>query len=74
MKYLGLMISSDGRMWKEVEAKIGGEGATQVIGELDDVILRRKELSRPRSTKLKVVNTMMMPTLLYGCEMWTQMR
>lgn len=71
MKYLGLMISSDGRMWKEVEAKIGG-GATQVIGELDDVILRRKELSR--STKLKVVNTMMMPTLLYGCEMWTQMR
>ena len=53
-------------------SKDWGGGATQVIGELDDVILRRKELSR--STKLKVVNTMMMPTLLYGCEMWTQMR
>ena len=67
MKYLGVMISSDGRMEKEVEARIGG--ATQVIGGLNDVVLRRKELSR--STKLKVVNATVMPTLLYGCEMWT---
>ena len=67
MKYLGVMISSDGRMEKEVEARIGG--ATRVIGGLNDVVLRRKELSR--STKLKVVNATVMPTLLYGCETWT---
>ena len=67
MKYLGVMISSDGRMEKEVEARIGG--ATRVIGGLNDVVPRRKELSR--STKLKVVNATVMPTLLYGCETWT---
>ena len=33
------------------------------------MVLRRKELSR--STKLKVVNATVMPTLMYGCETWS---
>ena len=52
MKYLGVMISSDASMDKEVEARIGN--ATRVIGGMNEMVLRRKELSR--STKLKVVN------------------
>ena len=66
MKYLGVMISSDGRMEKEVEARIGS--ATRVIGGMNEAVLKRKELSR--STKLTVVNATMMPTLMYGCETW----
>ena len=66
MKYLGVIISSDGRMEKEVESRIGS--ATQVIGGMNKTVLKRKELSR--STKLKVVNATMIPTLLYGCETW----
>ena len=67
MKYMGVMISSDGSVEKEVEARIGS--ATQVIGGLSEIVLRRKELSR--NTKLKVMNATMMPTLLYGSETWS---
>ena len=42
--------------------------ATLVIGGMNETVLKRKELCR--STKLKVVNATMIPTLLYGCEMW----
>ena len=60
------MISSHGSMEKEVEARIGS--ATRVIGGMNEIVLRRKELSR--NTKLKVLNAVMMPTLMYGCETW----
>ena len=67
IKYLGVMISSDGSMDKEVEARIGN--AARVIGGMNEMVLRRKELNR--STKLKVVNATVMPTLMYGCETWS---
>ena len=67
IKYLGVLISSDGSMEKEVEARIGS--ATRVIGGMNEIVLRRKELSR--NTKLKVLNAVMMPTLMYGCESWS---
>ena len=67
MKYLGVLISSDGRMEKEVEARIGS--ATRVIGGMNEIVLRRKELGR--NTKLKVLNAVMMPKLMYGCETWS---
>ena len=60
-----MIISSDGKMEKEVEARTGS--ATKVIGNMNETVLKRKELSR--STKLKMVNVTMIPTLLYGCEM-----
>ena len=59
-----VMISSDGSMEKEIEARIGN--ATRVIAQLNDSVLRRKELSR--GTKMKVVNATVMPVLMYGCE------
>ena len=39
-----------------------------MIGGMNENVLKSKELSR--STKLKVVNATMIPTLLYGCETW----
>ena len=59
MKYLGVMISSDGRMEKEVEARIAS--ATRMVGGTSERVRRRRELSK--STKL--------PSLLYGCEVWS---
>ena len=44
MKYLGVMISGDGTMQREVEARIGG--ATRVIGSMSQEVLRRRELSK----------------------------
>ena len=67
MKYLGVLISSDGSMEKEVEARFGG--ATRVIGGMNEIVMRRKELTR--NAKLKVLNAVMMPTLMYGCETWS---
>ena len=43
--------------------------ATQMIGGANELVLRRKKLSR--STKLKVVNATVMPTFMYGCETWS---
>ena len=41
MKYLGVMISSDGSMDKEVETRIGN--ATRVIRGMNGMVLRREE-------------------------------
>ena len=67
LKYLGAFISSDGSMEMEVEARIGS--ATRVIEVMNEIVLRRKELSR--NSKLKVLTAVMMPTLMYGCETWS---
>ena len=67
MKCLGVMLSSDGRMQKEMEARIGS--ATRMIEGMSEAVLRRRELSK--GTKLKVVNATMMPSLLYDCEAWS---
>ena len=66
MKYLGVVISADGSMEKEVEARVAN--VTRMIG-MSEVVLRRYELSK--NTGLKVVNTTMIPTLMYGCEAWS---
>lgn len=66
MKYLGVMISGDGSMDREVEQRIGM--ASKMIGAIGSTVLGRKELSK--GTKLRVVNAMVIPTLTYGCEAW----
>ena len=67
MKYLGVMISSDGNMEKEVEGRIGS--AVRMIGGMSEAVLRRKELNKKNI--LKVMNATMLPTLVYGCEVWS---
>ena len=67
MKYLGVITTSDGRMEKEVEARIAS--ATRMVGGMSERVLKRRELSK--RTKLTVVNAMMVPSLLYGCEVWS---
>ena len=67
MKYLGVMISSDGSMDSEVEQRIGM--ASKMIGAIGRTVLGRKELTK--GTKVRVVNAMVIPTLTYGCEAWT---
>ncbi len=44
MKYLGIMISGDGSIQREVEARV--ECASRVIGGLNQAILGRSELSK----------------------------
>ena len=65
-KYLGVMISDDGSMQREVEARVGC--ASRVIRGLKQAILGKRELSK--QTKLKVVNATVMLVLMYGCEAW----
>ena len=65
MKYLGVMISGDGSMQQEVEARTGA--AARVIGGMSQEVLGRRELSK--QTRLKVVNATM-AVLMYGCEAW----
>ena len=40
-----------------------------MVGALRRQVIERKELSK--ATKLKVINAMVVPTLLYGSETWT---
>lgn len=66
VKYLGVMISGDGRMEEEIRSRIGK--AARVIGALNEPVWRQKELSR--RTKLRVYNAIVVPTLMYGSETW----
>ena len=43
--------------------------ASKIIGAIGRTVLGRKELTK--GTKVRVVNTMVIPTLTYGCEAWT---
>ena len=61
-----VMISDDGNMQCEVEARNGC--ASRVVGGMNEAILRRKELCK--QAKLQVVNEMVLLVLAYGCEAW----
>ena len=51
-KYLGIMMSGDGRMEEEIRSRIGK--AARVIEVLNEPVWKQKELSR--KTKMKVYN------------------
>ena len=63
MKYLGVMISGDDSMNREVEARIGHGCASRIIGGMSQGILRRRELIK--QTKLRVVIAMVMPVSVW---------
>ena len=60
------MISGDGRMEEEIRSRVGK--AARVIGVLNELVWKQKQLSR--KTKMKVYNAIVVPTLVYGSEMW----
>ena len=51
----------------EIENRIGT--VTRMVEALRRQVIERKELSK--ATKLRVINAMVVPTLLYGRETWT---
>ena len=67
MKYLGALFNEEGSCEDEVESRIGATGRT--IGALRKEVVDRRELSK--TTKVRVYNTIVKPTLLYGSETWT---
>ena len=66
-KYLGAMFNEEGTCDDEIEKRIGA--ASKAIGALRKEVLERRELSK--DTKMRVFNTVIIPTLTYGCETWT---
>ncbi|KAL8615669.1 hypothetical protein ACOMHN_034819 [Nucella lapillus] len=69
-KYLGSVISSDGSLDKEINARICK--ASQALGRLRARVLNQHNLQQ--STKLRVYKTIVLISLLYGCETWTLYR
>ena len=65
MNHLGVMISTDESMEKEVEAR----NTVTVLAGMNEVVQGRKDLSS--STKLEVMNTTVIPILMYGCVAWS---
>ena len=66
-KYLGSTISNDGSLDKEINARICK--ASQALGRLRARVLNQHNIQL--STKLKVYRTIVLTSLLYGCETWT---
>ena len=60
-KYLEAMFNVEASCDDEIENKIGI--ATRMVGALGRLVMERKELSK--ATKLRVINAMVVPTLLY---------
>ena len=67
MKYLGALFNEEGTCEDEIESRIGATGRT--IGALRQEVVDLRELSK--TTKLRVYNAIVKPTLLYGSETWT---
>ncbi|KAL8577650.1 hypothetical protein ACOMHN_060761 [Nucella lapillus] len=69
-KYIGSVISSDGALDKEINVKICK--ASQALGRLRARVLNQHNIQQ--STELKVYMTIVVTSLLYGCETWTLYR
>ena len=64
------MLRSDGRMDSELEQRIGA--TSKIIGAIGMAVIGKRELSQ--KTKMRIVNTMVIPALTYGCETWVLLR
>jgi len=69
-KYLGSVISNDGSLDQEINSRICK--ASQALGRLRTRVLEQHNIQR--STKLAIYNTVVLTSLLYGCETWTLYR
>ena len=64
------MINADGMYNEEIEQQAGA--TANAVGAMRKEVLERRELQK--RTKMRVFNTMVVPTLIYGCETWTMQR
>ena len=69
-KYLGSTISCDGSLDREIDNRISK--ASQALGSLHTRVLSEHNIRL--STKLRIYNAVVLPSLLYGCETWTLYR
>lgn len=65
-KYLGVLFTSDGKSNAELSCRIGQAGS--ILRELGQSVIRKAELSV--QAKLSVFNSVYVPTLTYGHEIW----
>ncbi|KAK3562016.1 hypothetical protein QTP86_024486 [Hemibagrus guttatus] len=65
-KYLGVLFMSEGRMDREIDIRIGAAAA--VMRSMYRSVVVKKELSR--KAKLSIYQSIYVPTLTYGHELW----
>ncbi|MDF4355550.1 hypothetical protein P3445_23995, partial [Vibrio parahaemolyticus] len=65
-KYLGILFTSEGRMEREIDRRIGA--ASAVMQALNWSIVVKRELSQ--KAKLSIYWSSNLPTLTYGHELW----
>ncbi|KAK3539329.1 hypothetical protein QTP70_001214 [Hemibagrus guttatus] len=65
-KYLGVLFTSEGRMDREIDRRIGAVAA--VMRSMYRSVVVKKELSR--KAKLSIYQSIYVPTLTYGHELW----
>ena len=65
-KYLGVLFTSEGRMGREMDRRIGA--ASAVMRTLYRSVVAKRELSR--KAKLSIYRSIYVPTLTYGHELW----
>ncbi|XP_073989088.1 uncharacterized protein [Rhodnius prolixus] len=65
-KYLGVLISSDGRVKDELNSRCAASG--KLFQAINKKFVSKREVSK--QTKLRIFNSIYLPTLTYGCESW----
>ena len=65
-KYLGVLFTSEGRMEREIDRRIGA--ASSVMRTLHGSLVVKRELSR--KAKLSIYQSIYVPALTYGHELW----
>ncbi|KAK0154371.1 putative uncharacterized transposon-derived protein F52C9.6 [Merluccius polli] len=65
-KYLGVLFTSEGRMEREINRRIGA--ASAVMRTLHGSVVVKRELSR--KAKLSIYQSIFVPALTYGHELW----
>ncbi|KAK0133440.1 LINE-1 reverse transcriptase [Merluccius polli] len=65
-KYLGVLFTSEGRMEREIDRRIGA--ASAVMRTLHGYVVVKRELSR--KAKLSIYQSIYVPALTYGHELW----
>ncbi|KAK3510314.1 hypothetical protein QTP70_001363 [Hemibagrus guttatus] len=69
-KYLGVLFMTEGKMDREIDRRIGAAAA--VMRSMYQSVVVKKELSR--KAKLSIYQSIYLPTLTYGHEVWVHDR